>query len=165
MIDVIVNALKDGLKIDLGQGGKFSDYIVQSVQMEEIKSADPDRTIAIREFDQTPQDFEIGQMSHTVSRYVVRLQLYAKNTNELEAQKTRRTLVRRVMKSLFSHVTPPVFQTYTNLCGLSDTTDGIVERLLKWYVSRVEYFSAEYQATFQSIAVITLVLDTETNYD
>lgn len=166
MIDLIVEKIKDKLKerlgtAEIGGDGTYSDDLVPLVQTRSFRTNDPDRTICIFEDDEEPVDYEIGQLSPTITRYMVHIQVFAKGLQKEDTMETRRTLVKRIKKAFWEEGS----NLRTELLQLSDTRDNIVERVQKYNFRRVIYDSAEIRKQFASIAQIDITIETEMNFD
>lgn len=126
-----------------------------------LKSTDPNQSIGINAAQWAPnQDtLEIRgnfSMEPPISRYMITVQAFIKDMDEVRGLNTHSVLSRRIRSMLYNDQPLRVA-----LASLSSTLDGATESARRWGVSQQRFFSNEIDSSWLYLSILEFWLETE----
>jgi hypothetical protein len=155
---LIIQTLVSGLDQELGESSTYDEDRVQLVTDDDISNTDPNLTISVRDGDIVPVDYEIGQLDASHYRYLMELRSYIKHTDKGEGYQLNRKINKRIRKALFL---TGVNSLNSKLLSLEDDAEGVVERISKFNLTRIQPNRAPTSGGFIFLTVMTLMFETE----
>lgn len=156
--DLIITTLVTGLENQVGLKSSYDDDRFNLVKDEEIFPTDPNLTLAVRDGDITPIDYEIGQLDASHYRYAFDLEVSIKHTVKSEGYALNRKLIKRIRKALFVGGAASISNSLLNL---EDTESGIIERVSKFNLTRIQPNRAPTDKGFAFLTVLSFNFETE----
>ncbi len=145
---VLVDALSDELALTTGAG---------KVLRRPLRPTDPDRSIGVVAIDWTPNAMVIGQHEPAVAVYVLSIQAFVKHADEEEGRDDHADLAQQIRSMLYRNVGLRV-----RLAGLSETADGLTERVQRWGIRQQRYAANEVDGEFLYLSTTEFWIETET---
>jgi hypothetical protein len=124
-----------------------------------LRPSDPARSFGMFPVDWMPRDesWEMSGFGPTLSRYLFRVQVLVKHTDELEGRATYAEDAKNVR--LILHRDVPL---RTQLASLNETSLGGIERLQRFGIRNQRYLNNELQGQFIYLASTEFWVETET---
>lgn len=127
-----------------------------------LKPTDPNQSIGINATLWTPDDDSLemrgmAQMEPSLSRYLITIQAYVKDMDEINGLNVHSVLSRRLRAMLYNDA-----PLRAALWGLSSTLLGVTEKTQRWGVSRQRFYSNEISSSWLYLSILEFWLETET---
>lgn len=149
--DLFVFTLRDKLQQTMGVD---PDFPGAAFFTRPVRPTDPNRSVGVVEGQAEPSQYEIGMNDPAVLEWTVAVQVFAKNTDEVQGRNIRSRLLQRVRHTLFLPGTVQALMT------LNDGYD----RVSKFRVRRIDFDSAtarDANKQFFFLGTIELIFHTE----
>lgn len=128
-----------------------------------LRESDPNQAIGIFAEAWVPDEesYELkgagpGQHSPTLSKYIISIQAFIKDADEIRGLATHNTMGNLVRRTLY-HDAP--LRLALNSLDIEDNGHG--ERLMKWGVRNQRYFSNEIKGTWLYLSTLEFWIETE----
>lgn len=145
---VVVDVLADELALATGAG---------KVMRRLLRDTDPDQSIGVIAADWVPQEMVIGQFDPAVATYLFSIQAFVKHAHEEEGRASHTNFAQTIRLMLYRNA-----GLRTRLAALSETADGMVERVQRWGVRQQRYASNEVEGQFLYLSTTEFWVETET---
>lgn len=127
-----------------------------------LKSTDPNQSIGITAAQWRPDEDSLemrgmATMEPTLSRYLITVQAFVKDMDEIRGLNVHSVLSRRIRAMLYND-TP----LRASLASLSSTMLGVTERPRRWGVSQQRFFANEIESSWLYLSILEFWLETET---
>lgn len=156
--DLIITTLVSGLEEEIGERSSYDEDRFKLIKDEEIRAIDPNLTLAVRDGDITPIDYEIGQLDASHYRYAFSLEVSISHSVKSEGYALNRKLIKRIRKALFVRGSGSLS---SKLLALEDTESGIIERVSKFTLIRIQPNRATIDTGFVFLTVLSFNFETE----
>lgn len=162
MIDILVNAVVNGLQTDLCKGSLlYTDDLIDNITTKDLTPGVPNKTISVVESDSIPLNHDISsQIAQTSERYTILIKLLVKANSEAEGKALRRKLTRRIKHSILKKGG----SIYRGVLTSQDTDTGYSERPLKYAIGRTEFDMGEINNILFFLSETVFTVDTDVNY-
>lgn len=127
-----------------------------------LKSTDPNQSIGVTASLWTPNEDSLemkgmGQMEPSLSRYLIQVQAFVKDMDEIRGLNVHSVLSRRIRAMLYNDA-----PLRASLWALSSTMLGVTEQTQRWGVSRQRFISNEISSSWLYLSILEFWLETET---